>query len=338
MRAPSPVLIRAAVLAVALAGFLLPIPRPAAAPPKDAKGAVPPEVQRGQALYTQYCATCHGPAGKGDGISGQNLPIKPQDLTEGRVLNPLPDHFLFRVIQQGGQAVGLSPLMPAFTPTLGDRQIREVIAYIRTLAQPPFDPKAVLPVPTRREGPVQPIFFSHVIHAGSFQIACQYCHAGARRASAAGLPSVERCMGCHKIVGAQGNPEIDKLKGYWERKEPIPWVRVFKVPEHARFTHKPHVRAGLQCQTCHGRVEAMEQVAARTGQNLVNDLLNLAGAPAEPPKLTMGWCVECHRLVNDRGIQAVQKAADAPIPSVTVVAGSETQKRKAPLDCVNCHH
>jgi DNA-directed RNA polymerase subunit RPC12/RpoP len=139
------------------------------------------------------------------------------------------------------------------------------VAYVRTLAQPAYDPKGVLPVATTRQGPEQPIFFSHVIHAGSYQIACQYCHSGARRSNAAGVPSVERCMGCHKIVAAEGNPEVKKLHGYWDRQEPIPWVRIFKVPEHAQFTHKQHVQAGVQCQTCHGRIEAMERVHAETG-------------------------------------------------------------------------
>ena len=132
---------------------------------------------------------------------------------------------------------------------------------------------------------MQPIFFSHVIHAGSYKIECQYCHTGARRGPSAGLPSVERCMGCHKIVAQQGNPEVDKLKGYWERKEPIPWVRIFKLPEHAQFPHKNHVQAGLPCQTCHGRVEAMERVHAGpqgTGQSIVNDLKNLAAMPDAP--------------------------------------------------------
>jgi len=295
-------------------------------------------VQRGHALFQQYCATCHGAEGKGDGVSATNLPIKPQNLTEGAVLNPLPDHFLHTLISQGAQSVGLSPLMPGFTPYLSEVQIGEVISYVRTLAHPAFDPAAVLPVPDRREGPVQPIFFSHVIHAGSMQIACQYCHANARRSSTAGVPSVERCMGCHKIVAAQGNPQVQKLHGYWERQEPIAWVRVFKVPEYAQFTHKPHVLAGVQCQTCHGRIEAMEQVAAKTGQNIVNDLENLAGIPAQPTKLTMGWCVECHRTVNEKGLAAVQKVAELPRPSVVVAPGGETKPRNAPLECVNCHH
>ena len=297
-----------------------------------------PRVLRGQQVFAQYCTNCHGPEGKGDGISGQSLPVKPQNLTEGRQLNPLPDSFLFRIIAHGAQTVGLSPLMPAFTPHLSDFQIDDVIAYVRTLAQPPYDPKAVLPIPAKREGPVQPIFFSHVIHAGSMQIACQYCHANARRGSTAGIPSVERCMGCHKIVAAQGNPEVQKLQGYWERKESIPWVRVFKIPEYARFPHNQHLLAGLQCQTCHGRIEAMEQVAAKTGQSLPNDLMNLAGMSVPPPKLTMGWCVDCHRSVNVKGVAAMQNVAALPVPSVHIAPGSETKARNAPVECVACHH
>ncbi|HEY7654665.1 MAG TPA: c-type cytochrome [Methylomirabilota bacterium] len=336
----------AAVLIGILIGFPISSAKSATTPGPDQKAAAghggegidPRILERGKQTFGVYCANCHGVEGKGDGIAGQNLPIKPQNLTEGRILNALPDAFLHSVIANGGQAVGLSPLMPNFTPYLSEVQIRELIAHVRTLADPPYDPKAVLPIAAARQGPVQPIFFSHVIHTGSYQIACQYCHAGARRSSAAGVPSVERCMGCHKIVAAEGNPEVKKLHGYWERKEPIPWVRVFKIPEHAQFAHRPHVQAGVQCQTCHGRIEAMERVHAETGQNIVNDLMNLALIPTKPPKLTMGWCVECHRTVNVKGVQGVQTAADAPIPSVHVPAGTESERRNAPLECVTCHH
>jgi mono/diheme cytochrome c family protein len=338
-----------AVLIGILIGFQIPAAKSAPAPEPARPGhASPhggaatakadPRVHRGEALYQQYCSTCHGANGKGDGISATGLPIKPQNLTEGAVLNPLPDSFLHRVISQGAQSVGLSPLMPGFTPYLSDVQIEEIIAFVRTLAEPAFNPAGVLPVPVKREGPVQPIFFSHVIHAGSMQIACQYCHTNARRSSTAGVPSVERCMGCHKIVAAQGNPQVDKLAGYWERKEPIAWVRIFKIPEYAQFPHKPHVQAGLQCQTCHGRIEAMEQVAAVTGQSIVNDLQNLAGIPAAPPKLTMGWCVECHRTANEKGVGAVQNMASIAKPSVVIPPGTEHMPRNAPLECVTCHH
>jgi hypothetical protein len=260
------------------------------------------------------------------------LPVKPQDLTQGAVLNPLPDHFLITLVSRGGQAVGLSPLMPAFKPQLSDTQIADVIAYVRTLAQPPFDPRRVLALPPRREGPPQPIFFSHAIHAGSYKLDCQYCHAGARRSSAAGLPSVERCMGCHKVIAVQGNPEVQKLVDYWNRQQPIPWVRVFKVPEYVKFPHKNHVQAGLPCQTCHGRVEAMEQVSAGlTGQSLLNDLWNLAGASPVPNPLTMGWCVECHRAANAKALGSLAWIG-SPAPTLT------RTDPKAPLDCVACHH
>jgi len=199
----------AAVLIGILVGFPLSAAKSATTPAPGQKGGAghgaeggidPRIIERGKATFAQYCANCHGAEGKGDGIAGQNLPIKPQNLTEGRILNPLPDHFLYSIIAHGGQTVGLSPLMPNFTPYLSDVQIREVIAYVRTLAEPPYDPKNVLPVSSTLQGPAQPIFFNHVIHAGSYQIACQYCHTGARRGPSAGVPSVERCMGCHKIM------------------------------------------------------------------------------------------------------------------------------------------
>ena len=161
--------------------------------------------------------------------------------------------------------------------------------------------------------PAQPIAFSHQIHAGQYKINCQYCHADARRSEYAGLPSVSRCMGCHKITAAD-RPEIQKLAAFFNEKQPIPWIRVFKVPEYVHFPHKPHVRAEVTCQTCHGPVETMAVVGATTGQNLTNDLLNLVGLARSSTPLTMGWCVECHTTMN------------------------ATKQTKAPLECVVCHH
>ena len=116
------------VLIGILVGFQIPAAKSAPAPEParpvhasthgDATGKADPRVKRGEVLYQQYCSTCHGADGKGDGISATNLPIKPQNLTEGAVVNPLPDSFLHRVISQGAQSVGLSPLMPGFTPYL----------------------------------------------------------------------------------------------------------------------------------------------------------------------------------------------------------------------------
>ena len=80
----------------------------------------------------------------------------------------------------------------------------------------------------------QPINFPHNVHVQTYKIDCQYCHSDARRSEYAGLPSVSRCMGCHRITAAD-RPEIKKLAEYWAKQEPIPWTRVFKVPEFTYF-------------------------------------------------------------------------------------------------------
>jgi mono/diheme cytochrome c family protein len=276
--------------------------------------AADPEVAAGQKIYATHCVACHGESGKGDGPSAAGFATKAFDLTDGRLLNTLPDQFLVEVIRDGGPAHGLAPTMPPFNRTLSAEQIDQVVAYVRTLAQPPFDPQQAAPLVRPAGAPRQPIYFNHVIHAGSFKIDCQHCHADARRSEYAGLPSVERCLGCHKIIGAQDNPEIRKIHDYAGRGEPIPWVRVFKIPEFTYFPHKPHLRAGVACQSCHGPIERMPVVGAQTGPQLANDLMHVAGLRPGPPPLSMGWCIECHRQENAaRGM-------------------------RAPLDCVACHH
>jgi mono/diheme cytochrome c family protein len=234
-----------------------------------------PAAAQGKVVYDQHCAVCHGPTGQADGPGAAGLPIKPPPLTDGTLLNGLSDDLLFTIVSKGAGAVGLAPQMPAFQPPLTDGQIRDVIAYVRSMAKPPYEPPPAAAVVYQAPAPIQPILFNHAIHAGSYRIDCQYCHADARRGVYAGVPSVERCMGCHKIVAAQGNPEVQKLQGYWTRKEPIPWVRIHKVPGFVEFAHKRHIQVGLQCQQCHGPVERMERVA-------------------QVAPLTMGWCVSCH--------------------------------------------
>jgi hypothetical protein len=125
-------------------------------------------------------------------------------------------------------------------------------------------------------GPTQqPIAFSHKIHAGDYKIACEYCHIYARRAAVAGIPSAQRCMGCHKIT-ARANPEVRKLRSYWDRKEPIQWIQTVWMPDFVYFEHAPHIKSRIVCQTCHGPVETMERLSNNTN-------------------LTMDYCVSCHR-------------------------------------------
>jgi hypothetical protein len=158
---------------------------------------------------------------------------------------------------------------------------------------------------TKDYQPVQPIYYSHKVHAGINQINCLYCHGSAWEGKHANIPSVNVCMNCHKAIteysdkspklydekGDEINAtaEIQKLYKYagfdpknpnnWDpsKAKPIEWTRIHNLPDHVFFSHAQHIRAGkVQCQTCHGEITAMDEVKQFS-------------------ELSMGWCVNCHR-------------------------------------------
>jgi mono/diheme cytochrome c family protein len=92
----------------------------------------------GKKHYVTYCSGCHGESGKGDGPAAVSLPVKPSSHADGTVMNQLPDKFLIEIISKGGQAVGKSPFMPAWGGQLSDKQIRDIVAYLRSIANPPY--------------------------------------------------------------------------------------------------------------------------------------------------------------------------------------------------------
>ncbi len=189
------------------------------------------------------------------------------------------------------------------------------------------------PLPGSQQGyePVQPIAFSHRQHAGQMQIACLYCHNGAERSAHAGIPAASLCMTCHRFVTAPQkdmlpeivearratrairpvvSPELQALYNAlalddkFERDpkktpRPIAWVRVHQLPSYACFNHCAHVRAGVNCQDCHGPVETMDRIR-------------------QTSDLSMGWCVNCHRDASKTGVNGK-----------TVHAST---------DCATCHH
>ena len=152
--------------------------------------------------------------------------------------------------------------------------------------------------------PVQPIHYSHKIHAGANQIECKYCHSSARVSKHSGIPSLNVCMNCHKNI-AEYSGEEDLENGYtkefytkeikklyaavgWDEEnqqytgetEPVKWVRIHNLPDFVYFNHAQHVQVGqIECQTCHGPVEEMEIMYQYS-------------------PLTMGWCINCHRETN----------------------------------------
>ncbi len=140
-------------------------------------------------------------------------------------------------------------------------------------------------------GPLQPIPFSHKHHAGKFEIDCQYCHSGTDRSPSAGVPSVELCMGCHAQFPSTYDTEFEGirvLKQHWDEKTPIEWEQIYRLPEHVQFRHNRHVRAGFDCQTCHGPVEEMDKIVMMEETHWWPWLL-----PTTSPE--MGWCINCHR-------------------------------------------
>ncbi|MEN8965739.1 MAG: c-type cytochrome [Polaribacter sp.] len=155
--------------------------------------------------------------------------------------------------------------------------------------------------------PIQPIAFSHKIHAGENKVDCQYCHSSAKHSKHSGIPSVNVCMNCHKAISEvaegteiewngqiYGKEQLDKeiAKVYdaagWDPDElaytgeekPVKWIRIHNLPDFAYYNHAQHVTvAGVKCQKCHGPVEEMDEMYQYS-------------------PLTMGWCIDCHRETN----------------------------------------
>jgi len=166
--------------------------------------------------------------------------------------------------------------------------------------------------------PKQPIAFSHKLHAGEYEIACQYCHTGVEIGKSANIPSVNICMNCHSSIKTD-SPEIQKLYAAQESGEPIEWVRIHNLPDLAYFNHSQHVKVGgVECQTCHGEIQEMEVVKQH--------------AP-----LTMGWCIDCHRNTSlntqgngyyDRLVELHNQNSATPM-NVADIGG---------LECAKCHY
>lgn len=123
--------------------------------------------------------------------------------------------------------------------------------------------------------PVQPIPFSHALHAGELGMDCRYCHNTVEYAARAAIPPTQTCMNCHSQI----HKESEALAPLWESYEtglPVHWIRVHDLADFTFFHHAAHVTRGVSCVSCHGRIDSMERVF-------------------QHERLSMGWCLECHR-------------------------------------------
>ncbi|MFN6943392.1 MAG: cytochrome c3 family protein [Cytophagaceae bacterium] len=167
--------------------------------------------------------------------------------------------------------------------------------------------------------PVQPIPFSHALHAGEYEIDCNYCHTGAAKGKQAGIPSLNICMNCHGQITSgpiYGEEAIATVREAYEKNTPIQWVRIHNLPDLAYFNHSQHVDVGgIKCQTCHGPVQEMEVVYQYS-------------------PLTMGWCINCHRETEVNG------ADNAYYDRLIQVHNKNrfTVAEIGGLDCARCHY
>ena len=191
--------------------------------------------------------------------------------------------------------------------------------------------------------PIQPIHYSHKIHAGANQIECKYCHSSARVSKHSGIPSLNVCMNCHEYI-AEYNGEEDLENGYtrdfytneikklysavgWDEEnqvytgntKPVKWVRIHNLPDFVYFNHAQHAQvAKIECQTCHGPVEEMEIMYQYS-------------------PLTMGWCIDCHRESNvDKNNEYYQKVHE----ELSKKYGVEklTVAQLGGIECAKCHY
>ncbi|MES2277861.1 MAG: c-type cytochrome [Bacteroidota bacterium] len=178
--------------------------------------------------------------------------------------------------------------------------------------------------------PVQPIKYSHELHAGVMKIDCQYCHSGAYKSKNASIPSLNVCMNCHKVVKTE-SPEIHKIYdalGYdpatskydSTKAHPIQWVRVHNLPDLVYFNHSQHVKVGkIICQTCHGPVQTMKEVYQYS-------------------PLTMKWCIQCHKRtdVNFKGNEYYSRME--AVHDMIKKGEKLTAAAMGGIECGKCHY
>ena len=171
--------------------------------------------------------------------------------------------------------------------------------------------------------PKQPIAFSHQLHAGQYEVPCQYCHTGVEIGKSANIPSANICMNCHahiqNVSGKEGiSTEIQKIYNAVDNNQPIEWVRIHNLPDLSYFNHAQHVAVGgIECQTCHGPIREMEVVYQYSAW-------------------TRGWCIDCQRTtnINARGNEYYDKL-------VQLHSGSRDAlkvKDIGGLECAKCHY
>jgi hypothetical protein len=169
--------------------------------------------------------------------------------------------------------------------------------------------------------PKQPVPYSHALHVGQLGLDCRYCHTTVEYAAHAALPPTQTCMNCHKTIRAD-SPKLLPVRESYASGKPIEWIRVHDLPGFVYFNHSAHVRRGVGCVSCHGRIDQMDEVYQ-----------------AKP--LSMGWCLDCHRN-PESALRPEDKitSMDWTPPGDPVAFGKRIRTEEGlnpSTDCWTCH-
>lgn len=176
--------------------------------------------------------------------------------------------------------------------------------------------------------PVQPVPYSHALHAGKLGMDCRYCHSDIEKAGQANIPTTETCMACHSMI-ATSKLSLDPIRESWNTGKAMEWVKVHRLPDFVYFNHSAHVTRGVGCVECHGRIDQMEVVRH------------------EKP-LSMAWCLECHRnpdphirpkeQVTNMAWKPQDEGANETAESLGKLLRGPTRYNLNPsTDCTTCH-
>ncbi|HZZ59080.1 MAG TPA: cytochrome c3 family protein [Opitutaceae bacterium] len=171
--------------------------------------------------------------------------------------------------------------------------------------------------------PIQPVPYSHAIHAGQLGIDCRYCHSNVETSGFANLPTAQTCMNCHDQVKAN-SPLLAVVRESYRTGRPVPWIQIHQVPDFVYFNHAVHVSRGISCVDCHGRIDQMDVVS-------------------EAKSLAMGFCLDCHRdpeaHLRPRN-EVTNLAWKAPSPQAQLAMGLKFKHDwniNPPQSCSGCH-
>ena len=169
--------------------------------------------------------------------------------------------------------------------------------------------------------PVQPVPYSHKMHAGNLGMDCFYCHSTVYKAAYAAVPPTETCMNCHVKVKDK-SARLEPIRQSYATGQPVQWVSIHRLPDYVYFNHRAHVNAGVSCVVCHGRIDQMIEVK-------------------QVQPLNMGWCVDCHRnpAPNIRPVEFVTKLDWKPEGDAAELGRKLIAEKhiNPPVNCSGCH-